>query len=95
MTRRQSDQRNEAAIAAGERRYAASLDPDYRDRLRSQLETDELASRPPELNPDRPAGMAGSLFVDLPSDRCADCGLRGELTGHMGCQFPGYSDAQP
>ena len=26
--------------------------------------------------------------------RCADCGLPGERTGHMGCQFPGYSGAQ-
>ena len=25
--------------------------------------------------------------------RCADCGLPGERTGHMGCQFPGYSGA--
>lgn len=26
--------------------------------------------------------------------RCADCGQRGELTGHMGCQFPGYSEGR-
>jgi hypothetical protein len=24
--------------------------------------------------------------------RCADCGERGERTGHMGCQYPGRSE---
>jgi len=88
VTRRQSDQRNEAAIAAGERRYAASLDPDYRDRLRSQLETDELASRP--LGPYCPTGRHGRMLQSNEPGgvvwACLTCGRSGGLVAAGGNQ---------
>ena len=43
-----------------------------------------------------PAGTArAQSAIRSMVGRCPDCGLPGERAGHMSCQFPGYSDAQP
>lgn len=54
---------------------------------------DERGEVPKGKDPERGARVATELEEIAQGKRCRDCGIYGERTGHMACQFPGLNSA--
>ena len=74
----------ESVSPAGLRAIAMRLGKAFRT-PRTKAECRELMAWIQATEANQPPIAAGA---------CADCGEPGERTGHMGCQFPGYTESR-
>lgn len=72
----------------GATRTACGLTINRRDRIHLNL----IARTSDEVTCPR-CRMVRNLGELLPAGACPDCGMPGERLGHMGCQFPGFTEA--